>query len=326
MRPNLHPRLVNGRFGDPGVFVEMLHRKGALLFDLGDLTPLSPRDLLRVGHAFVTHTHMDHFVGFDALLRINIGRERTIGLIGPEGFIARVCHKLNAYEWDLVDRYASDLVFDVREIAHEGPGKRARLRFKRRFAREDLPEEPAEGGIVCLAEGLEIRAAVLKHHGPCLGFAIQEPAHANVWKSRLDARGLPTGKWLQRLKAAIVEGAPDGTPIPLPDGAAAPLAELRDLVTLTQGQKIAYVTDVADTPANREAIAGLARGADLFFLESRFAAADADQARERAHLTTRAAGEIARAAGARRLEPFHFSPRYEDEEAMLAEARAAFGG
>jgi ribonuclease Z len=97
-------------------------------------------------------------------------------------------------------------------------------------------------------------------------------------------------------------------------------------VTVSRGQKIAYVTDVADTPANRHAIARLAAGADLFFLEARFAAQDVEQARERAHLTTRATGEIARAAGVRRLEPFHFSPRYEDEEQrMLDEVTEAFG-
>ena len=49
------------------------------------------------------------------------------------------------------------------------------------------------------------------------------------------------------------------------------------------------------------------------------------QARSRAHLTTTAAGEIARAAGARRVEPFHFSPRYEgEEEVMIAEVMDAF--
>lgn len=326
MRPNLHPRLVNGRYGDPALFVEMLHRKGALLFDLGDLSPLSARDLLRVSHAFVTHTHMDHFVGFDALLRLNVGREKTIGLVGPEGFIERVCHKLNAYEWDLVDRYATDLVFHVAEVARGRPARRARLRFKRRFAREDLPAEQLADGIVAVADGLEVRAVVLDHHGPCLGFSVQESAHANVWKSRLDERGLPTGPWLQKLKQAILGGAPDEEPIPMPGGGTAPLGTVRDLVTLSPGQKIAYVTDVADTPENRTEIAELARGADLFFLESRFAAADADQAADRAHLTTRAAGEIARAAGVRRLEPFHFSPRYEDEERMLAEVRSAFLG
>src|SRR5688572_14349797 len=123
MRPTLHPRLVNGRFGDPGLFVEMLHRREALLFDLGDLSPLSARDLLRVSHVFVTHAHMDHFVGFDALLRVNVGRDRTIRLAGPAGFADRVWHKLQAYQWDLVERYAADLVFEVTEL---GPGARTR--------------------------------------------------------------------------------------------------------------------------------------------------------------------------------------------------------
>jgi ribonuclease Z len=43
-------------------------------------------------------------------------------------------------------------------------------------------------------------------------------------------------------------------------------------------------------------------------------------------LTTTAAGRIAREAGARRVEPFHFSSRYAgEEERMLNEVRAAFG-
>ena len=119
MRPNLHPRLVNPRFGDPGLFVEMLHRRAALLFDLGDLSPLSARDLLRVTHVFVTHTHIDHFIGFDALLRVSVGRDKTIHMVGPAGFADRVQHKLLAYEWDLVDRYQTDLVFEVSEL-HRG--------------------------------------------------------------------------------------------------------------------------------------------------------------------------------------------------------------
>jgi ribonuclease Z len=321
MRPNLHPRLVNGRFGDPALFVETLHRREALLFDAGDLSALSARDLLRITHLFVTHMHMDHFIGFDALLRVNVGRERTVRVLGPPGISDRTGHKLQGYDWDLVERYATDLVFEVVEIGGGGAENAARFSFKRRFAREPL-EVPEDWND---AAGLSIETALLEHHGPCLGFAASEPAHVNVWKSRLDERGLATGQWLQRLKTAVIAGADDGTPIELPDGSTRPLGELRGLVTVTRGQKIAYVTDVADTPSNRTAIVELAREADLFFIESRFAAADAEAARERAHLTTTAAGEIARAAGVRRLEPFHFSPRYEDEEErMLGEAFAAF--
>ncbi len=148
----------------------------------------------------------------------------------------------------------------------------------------------------------------------------------NVWKNRLEERGLATGQWLQALKRAVLEDSPNDHPIALPSGESAPLGTLRDVVTVTSGQKIAYVTDVADTPSNRATITALAKDADLLFLEARFAAADHDQARQRAHLTSTATGEIARAAGVRRLEPFHFSPRYEGEEQrMLDEVAAAFG-
>jgi ribonuclease Z len=325
MRPNLHPRLVNGRFGDPGLFVEMLHRRDAILFDLGDLAPLGARDLLRVGHVFVTHAHIDHFIGFDAFLRANVGRDKRIEMVGPTGFAERVRHKLLAYEWDLVDKYDSDLVFEVTELLEHGRTRAARFRFKRRFEREELGEGLARDGIVARGDGFEVRAAVLEHHGPCLGFAVQEPAHVNVWKSRLEERGLAPGPWLQDLKRAVIDGRGDDTPIEIPGGGTAPLAALRHLVSVGPGQKVAYVTDVADTAANREAIVRLAAGADTFFIESSFAAADAAQAAARAHLTTGAAGEIAAAAGARRVEPFHFSPRYAGEEArMLAEVERAF--
>jgi ribonuclease Z len=313
MRPTLHPRLVNSRFGDPALFVEMLHRRDAILFDLGDLTPLAARDLLRVETVCISHMHIDHFIGFDAFLRVNVGRAKRIRMIGPHGLVNAVGHKLHGYTWDLTHKSDVDLWFDVWETG----GAAARFRFKTGFARESLDEAFA-------IPGLTLTHAVLQHHGPSIGYSLAEPVHVNVWRNRLEERGLPPGQWLQALKAAVRDRASDATPIVLPDGEA-PLGELRDLVSAEPGQRLAFVTDVADTPANRAAIADLALGADLFFLESRFAAADEGLARDRAHLTTRAAGEIARAAGVRRLEPFHFSPRYEGaEETMLAEVNAAF--
>jgi poly-gamma-glutamate synthesis protein (capsule biosynthesis protein) len=149
---------------------------------------------------------------------------------------------------------------------------------------------------------------------PCLAFALQEAAHVNVWKNRLLERGLPVGPWLRSLKDAVVERRADDHLIQIDESATSdhlvPLGSLRDVLTVAAGQKIAYVTDTADTPANRAAIVALVQNADILFIEAAFAGADAALARERAHLTTTAAGEIAREANVRRVEPFHFSPRY----------------
>ena len=99
------------------------------------------------------------------------------------------------------------------------------------------------------------------------------------------------------------------------------------MLTVTPGQKVAYVTDAADTPANRAAILSLAQNADLLFIEAAFAQADAALAADRAHLTTTTAGRLAREAGVRWIEPFHFSPRYNGQETdMLAEVMTAFAG
>ena len=98
-------------------------------------------------------------------------------------------------------------------------------------------------------------------------------------------------------------------------------------MTTTEGQRVAYLTDFADTPANRAAAVALAHRADTLFIEAPFLAEDAAHAAARQHLTTSAAGAIARAAGARRVIPFHLSARHLGQEARWqAEIEAAFGG
>jgi len=332
MRPLFHPQLVNGRFGDPSLYVEALFERSALLFDLGEISALAPRKIHRIDRIFVSHAHLDHLVGFDRLLRLLVGREKTVQLFGPPGFAERIHHKLQGYEWNLAELSRCDVVFVVGEIVAPSLMRRTRFRLKNAFAPEDLEPQRLRNGIICSATNYRVSVAILDHHMPCLGFALQETTHVNVWKPRLIERGLTVGPWLKALKRAFVEERSDDSPIKVegpaaPAGHVLPLGELRDLLTVATGQKLAYVTDVADTPDNRAAITELACGADILFIEAAFASDDCALAAVRAHLTTRAAGEIARAAGVRRVEPFHFSARYSgQEQRMLAEVAAAFSG
>ncbi|WP_426955639.1 hypothetical protein [Muricoccus radiodurans] len=334
MRPSFHPRLLNGRTGDPALYVEALHLPDAVLFDCGDLSALSPRHLLRVGILAVSHAHMDHWADFDRLLRLLIGREKRLSVVGPEGFARRLRHRLQAYTWNLADRIPAELAFEVTEVTPSALWSRTQLSLHSGFEPEALDSLPAtpDGSVLSLGP-LRLRAAVLDHGTPCLGFALEEEAHLNVWRTHLEARGLPTGPWLAGLKAAIMAERPDDELIPVYARASEArqasthrLAELRDLVSVTPGQRLAYLTDFADRPANRSAAISLARDADTLFIEAPFVAEDAAIALDRQHLTTQAAGEIARAAGVRRIEPFHFSPRYPgQEERLMAEVARAAG-
>lgn len=331
MRPLLHPMLVNGRTGDPALYIETLFERRAVLFDLGDITALPPRKIHRLENVFVSHAHIDHFVGFDRMLRVLVGREKRLALHGPAGFIAHVRHKLHAYRWNLVERYACDLVLAVTEIDPSLTTRTAQFRLSTGFAEEAIADGRLVSGIAHQEAGFRISVAALEHDTLCLGFAVEENVHVNVWKNRLTELALPVGPWLRALKRAVIENRPDDYLLRIARRGAEPrdlpLGELRSAITVTPGQKIAYVTDVADTRANRDAIVALARNADILFIEAAFAADDAALAAERAHLTTTAAGEIARAAKVRRVEPFHFSPRYAGEdERMLREVSAAFTG
>jgi ribonuclease Z len=211
-----------------------------------------------------------------------------------------------------------------------GTARRARFRLKNRFAREPEADTAVRGGILVDEPSLSVRCAELEHQTPCLAFAVAEPEHVNIWRNRLGELGLTVGPWLSGLKAAIFRRLPDDTPVEVGrasgEGGTMPLGLLRErLVSITPGQKLAYVTDAANSPANRAAIVELARAADILFIEAVFAEADAALAADRAHLTTGQAGELARLAGVARVEPFHFSPRYAGQERrMLAEVEGAF--
>jgi ribonuclease Z len=335
MRHLFEPRLVNDSFGDPGLYVDFRDERRALLFDLGDIAVLPPRKLLRVSHVFVSHTHMDHFAGFDQLLRVVLGRKSTIALIGGPGFVAQVEHKLRAYAWNVVHRYAVELALDVREIGTDGYGQRARFSSRTAFAREPCAPFECPDDVLHDEALFRVRGRFVDHEMPCLAFVVEEKARARVAKDRLAALGVCTGSWLRELKLAVLSAAPAHTPIHLhwrdrqgEHDMTRSVGELTEVILdVAAGQRIGYVTDLRFTDANRRTLVQLLAGVDQLFIESVFLDADRAHAERKNHLTARQAGQIAREVGARAVVPFHFSPRYGQRAAQVAaEVQAAWSG
>ncbi len=320
-------RLVNDVFGDPGLYVDLRDEKRALLFDVGDISRLPPRKLMRVAHVFVTHQHMDHFAGFDHLLAVTLGRKERIVLHGGPGFVDQVEHKLRAYTWNVVHRYEVEMVLEAREIAPDGAALSARFSSRRRFEREDGAPGRLAGDVLHEEATFRVRARFVDHDIPCLAYALEEKAHVKVAKDRLAAMGITPGAWLRELKQAVLAGAAEATPLTVHwrdrDGAheaTRSVGELKPaILEVVRGERIGYATDLRYTDANFAALCALLDGVDTLFIESVFLDEDADHAARKNHLTARQAGAIARRVGARSLVPFHFSPRYEGRALEVAQ-------
>jgi ribonuclease Z len=326
------PELINDPFGDPGLYVDLVFAKRALMFDLGDLAPLPPRKLLRVSEVFVTHLHMDHFIGFDQLLRVSLGREKVLGIYGPPGLIDAVEHKLKAYTWNLIAGYEGNLVLRVTELANDGALTVAHFAGRTGFARCDETKSQATDNMLLREPAFRVRATTLGHGIPTLAFALEERAHINIWRNRLEALGLVVGPWLRDFKEAVVRGASDETPIPVAwvldrsGPRTLPLGDLKmKIMKVASGRKIAYVVDAAFTEANVAKIVALVQGADMLFIEATFLQEDSADAASRHHLTAQQAGTLARLAHVKRLATLHHSPRYRGRrDEVVREAETAF--
>jgi ribonuclease Z len=321
--------LINSPWADPGLFIAFPYERRAVLFDLGDLGNLTARDLLKVTHVFVTHAHMDHFTGFDQLLRVFLGRQKEIEFFGPEQFFERIEGKLAGYTWNLVEEYQYQLKLRVTEV-HGYKMMKRRYKCQDRFRAESEAEVQSFSGLLVKEPFFRVEAAVLDHRIPCLGLSFVESFSVNIIKERLEQLELPIGPWLTRFKKAIYFGEnresvftvtweEGGKIVREQDFTLGELA--KSIATISPGRKISYITDIVGSAENLEKAVLLAMEADHLFIEAGFLERDRETARRKNHLTAKEAGFVARRAGVKQFTLLHFSPRYNgQEEEILKEA------
>lgn len=326
MRPSFYPRTVNGPFDDPGVFIPFLFEKRAIIFDLGDIYSLSAKDILKISHVFITHTHIDHFVGFDRLLRLLLGREKELYLYGPGGFLKNVEGKLAGYSWNLVGNYTNRFALHVTEIHPDIMISREYLCHEEFRPNREMKQPFSD--VLLKEPALSLSAIILDHGIPCLGFSMKERFHVNIVKESIDRLGLGLGPWLREFKQALFDRQNLDSEFEVRYGKNSTkkftLGELAEQIAIVSpGQKVTYITDVRYSTSDAEKIAAFAANSDYLFIESAFLEKDKDIAREKCHLTAWQAGTIAGKAKVKQFILFHFSPRYTGMEHFFHEEAQA---
>jgi ribonuclease Z len=170
---------------------------------------------------------------------------------------------------------------------------------------------PPSGAVLVPGPAFRLEARPLSHRVPAVGYRLTEPDGRRMLPAELVARGIsgPDIGRLQRAGRILQNGR---------------VVHLSDVSAPRRGQKFAFIMDTRLCDAAFE----LADDADLLVCESTFANADADLADDYGHLTAGQAGQLAAAAGARRLVLTHFSQRYAEAALpqLLRDASAVYDG
>ncbi|MCX8031553.1 MAG: hypothetical protein N3A59_08270 [Thermodesulfovibrionales bacterium] len=328
MKQTFHIIAIKNPFDDPFLLIRILREKKALLFDAGYIYGVDTGHLLKISDIFITHTHIDHFIGFDTILRLLLRRNSPLKVFGPKGIIDCIEGKLKGYTWNLIKDYPIKIeAYEVYRNRINHSSFYAQNSFKR------VDNDSYEFNKTILVDPLyKVDALELSHQIPVLSFSINEDFHININKEALLELGLPIGPWLSDFKKALkryynleTKQLIDNEVILKVNNSLYTLKDLMPIAVITKGQKISYVMDVSPTEENFSKLIPFIKHSDHLFCEAYFLEKDRQRAIDRHHLTASDAGRLAKEAEVLNLTLMHFSPKYiNSPQEIYNEAMDAF--
>ncbi|HVL13806.1 MAG TPA: hypothetical protein VM529_14655 [Gemmata sp.] len=315
-------QLVNGSTGDPVLYLDYPGTDNAILFDGGENGSLTPAQLGDLEAAFITHHHVDHFIGLDRIIRANMDRDKVLHLFGPVNTIRKVYDRITAYEYPYFP--FQKIVVRVTELL-PGKTRTAVLECTKKFPEPEVVEAEWDGPVCYENADLRVEAAHADHTVPCLAFALAEKTGFHPDPRKLAAGLLKPGAWVAAALKLLRDGADPKTRLEIDGGSFALGALAEQYFAKSSGARVAYVTDTFWSDAVRPDLVRLAKGAWRLYCDSFYAKAEAKRAAQYRHMLAPQAGELARLAKVEQLVLIHFATRYAGKyDQLIDEAAAEF--
>lgn len=314
----------NNAFGDSAFMVHNKIKRTGFMFDCGSLSFMS-RELSGIEDIFISHTHMDHFFGFDKLLRTAIINELSINIYGGEGIIRNVHGKIQGYTWNLIEDYnVSITVYELPDVAYlDGETFIDGVRFTslNSFIGENFTEKFSI--VSDLGDGFTFDYEIFDHGIKSLGYRIFEPNRWKINKKLLDELGLKSDRWVGEYVKILTDTngnidklrALPKIEVTYKDGSLE-LKGCDELIKLGDyhvGKSISYVTDIAPTKNNIDNIVEFLGKSEISLIEGVFKDEDIDEAIAKNHLCIGMAKDILRRSNSVYGYIFHHSSRYKVE-------------
>ncbi|MEI6754760.1 MAG: ribonuclease Z [Paludibacter sp.] len=182
---------------------------------------------------------------------------------------------------------------------------------------QDLPFEiifhdinPRKNELIFEDRSIKVFTIPLKHRVPCCGFLFEEkPRDSHIIREMIDFYNIPTWR-IPKIKQGEDFITDDGEII------------ANNQLTTPAGKpnRFAYCSDTAYS----EKIIPIIQGVDCLYHEATFMQVEMTRSNQTEHSTARQAAEIARKANVKKLIIGHYSARYNNQNELLAEAKAVF--
>lgn len=311
----LEPTCFSGLIDDPCLIIRDRPIHQSIMLDCGSLSHVAKREMKPVRAIFVSHAHMDHFMGFDMFLRQVHAAPRTIELFGPAGFADRVEARLDGYDWNLAEPYWCTLIvhevhqFNILSFRFSGPEA---------FARSSMGASPRRDVIYRLNH-IEVAAELLDHGIPVLAFRVNERKIFSVDSRKIDALGVAPGEWLCELKRRFFADWNEAGPITVQRENGSSEAEemgwdARTLYDEIRGEyassSIGYLTDIGFDRGNREIAERFLSGVTLLVGECAFLRGEQHKARASRHLCSVDVNSLLARIRPEYFLPVHLSKTY----------------
>lgn len=277
------------------------------LCECGNASDLTVKDVQNSNAIFISHTHIDHFVNFDAVIRHQIGIQRRIIICGPKEIAQQVQSKLKSYTWNLIEKGA--IIYEIREVLSENEINVVEVEPPL----WELTEKGSlQTNVIFEEKRFYVTAILLNHKIPTLAYKFKEN---DTIKIDIQASGFKGGKWAEDLKAAFEKK--DSTRIISIEGKDYHDSELFHLLHVQEGDSVGIIMDHAANEENHSKIREHFFKTRNVFIESFYKKEDREHAELNYHSYSSMSGKIMRQTQVKEAVPVHFSRKYTADNIQL---------
>ncbi len=271
--------------------------------DCGEARGLSVKECQDTKAIFISHTHIDHFVNFDTILRHQIGTGKNVVICGPKGIINQVQNRIKSYCWNLIEEGA--ISYEIREIGEGGNIKTVTLAPP---LWEQVEIGESNNSTIFEQKDFYVEFEILDHKTDSISYIFKAKDKIKI---ELD-NGFKGGKWVANLKEYYKVNNNDA--LIEVNGINYLSKNLFHMIKVEKGKRVGVIMDHAASIENHKKIKSRFSECDEVYIECFYKDEDRDFAEKNYHSYASMSGHIMKECKVKRAVPVHFSRKYEKNE------------